>query len=279
MNQTPTQEERKQKNEVFGGKPEPQAQQDDAYKIPDEFIALPSGGIVYAPESPLYKKEGVYLRSMTVQDEDILNSRAYAKKGITITKLLESCITDPGIDVKQMISADRNSLLVALRVISYGAEYSADVKCEFCGYTNRDFEFNLAQLPFKRLQLNPIVEGSNQFELELPSGRKAVLRFLTGQQEEEILQIAERSQKKNLGDANLVSTRLKYSIVSIDGEKDRIKLDRVIRQMPVRDSASIHKFFEKHEPGIDMKVEFACQDCGEEARILMPLSAQFFRPY
>ena len=48
--------------------------------------------------------------------------------------------------------------------------------------------------------------------------------------------------------------------------------------MPARDSLSLRKHIDKHEPGIEMKNWMECPMCGEESEVRMPLGASFFWP-
>ena len=67
-------------------------QEDFGYEVPVESVPLPSRGVVYSTDSPLYGKETVDIRAMTAREEDILTSRALIKKGTVITHLIKSCL-------------------------------------------------------------------------------------------------------------------------------------------------------------------------------------------
>lgn len=285
MSSEQQQEIQRLKNEVFGAQkksemPSYQAQGDELdFEMPIETVPLPSKGLVYPPTSKLHMKTSVDVRSMTVKDQDIFTSRAYAKKGTTTSKLLESCITEKGIDVREMISSDRMAILISLRIISQGADYSFSTTCEECDFVNDDCEINLGKLPIKTLEIQPYSLGSNLFEIQLPVSKKiALIKFITGKDEEEINTIQEKRKKMGMENDELVSTRLKYSIVSVNGVSDRSKIGKFIESMPTRDSAEITKFFKEHEPGIEMKTTITCKNCDAEKEIDVPLNANFFRP-
>ena len=67
-------------------------------------------------------------------------------------------------------------------------------------------------------------------------------------------------------------------MVSVDGIKDRSKLDFFIRNMPARDSLAIRRWIDKNEPGIDMKSWMECPHCFEHSEVRLPLGAAFFWP-
>jgi hypothetical protein len=215
---------------------------------------------------------------MTAREEDILTSRALIKKGTVITNLLQSCIVDKKVDVQNMISGDRNAVMIALRITGYGAEYTAEVECPSCS-DKAKHSFDLSNLPIKELSIQPVEAGQNAFEFKLPITKKNVtFKFLSGADEEEILLIQERKKKAGAHADSLITTRLQYSIISIDGKTDKNMISSFIRSMPARDSMELRKYMDKHEPGIDMKNFIDCDACGESSEVRMPLGASFFWP-
>ena len=140
------------------------ARDDFGIDIPVESVPLPSRGVVYPSNSALFDKETLDIKPMTAKEEDILMSRAYIKNGTVITKLLESCLVDKSIDVDALISGDRNALLIALRITGYGADYELELSCPECGKTNKA-TFDLSGLSIKRLGVDPVESGVNEFEV------------------------------------------------------------------------------------------------------------------
>lgn len=251
---------------------------DFGFEVPVESVPLPSNGLVYSKESPLHLKETVDIRAMTAREEDILTSRALIKKGTVITELIKSCLTDKKIQVSDMLVGDRNAIMVALRITGYGAEYGVEADCPKCGGRSKQ-EFDLGSMPIKRLEIEPVSAGQNVFEFKLPMTKKTVhFKFLTGKDEEEISTIQERSKKQGAMADNIVTTRLQYSIVSIDGRTDRSAINAFIRNMPARDSMALRKFIEANEPGIEMKADYDCSSCNEISEVRVPLGASFFWP-
>jgi hypothetical protein len=248
------------------------------YEVPVESVPLPSLGKVYPDGNPLSGQETVEIRAMTAREEDILTSRALIKKGTVITHLIQSCLTDKSIDVKNMISGDRNALMISLRITGYGQEYGVEVDCPACGARSKQ-DFDLAALEVKTLDIDPVAPGTNEFEFVLPVTKKKVtFKFLTGADEEEIAIVQERKKKSGFKSDNLITTRLMYSIVSIDGITDKSKINGFIRNMPARDSLALRRFIDKSEPGIDMKSWMSCQSCFADSEVRLPLGATFFWP-
>lgn len=274
------------KNEVFGhdgGNPGIQRRDvmrdDFGFEVPVETVPLPSQGKVYGEENSLCGQETVDISAMTAVQEDILTSRALIKKGTVITELLRSCIMSPGVNPDELLAGDRNAIMVAHRITGYGREYNAEISCEACS-ERVDAQFDLASLGIKRLSIEPIEAGQNLFEFTLPMSKKKVrFKFLTGADEQDLLQEADRRRKKmRFSSDSLVTSRLRRSIMSVDGITDKNKIAIFIRNMPAGDSRALRKFMEENEPGIDMNSWVECPACGENQEVAMPLGARFFWP-
>jgi hypothetical protein len=252
--------------------------EDFGYEVPVESVPLPSGGVTYPPNSVLHGRDSVDIRSMTAKEEDVLTSRALIKKGTVISHLLNNCITTPGANADTMLSGDRNAVMVALRITGYGAGYNVEVACPSCGEKSKQ-EFDLSALEVKRLAIQPTSIGSNEFEFELPVTKKRVkFRFMTGRDEQDIMKMQERLKKTGAAGNQLVTQRLQYAVISIDGISDRTKLQMFIQNMPARDSLALRRFIDENEPGIDMSAWMECPHCFEQSQVRLPLGPSFFWP-
>jgi len=272
-----------ERSDIFGSMkehmPTHNVMKDDfGFEIPVETVPLPSGGVCYDVEHPLHGKSTVEIRAMTAREEDILTSKALIKKGTVISHLIKSCMIDKRVDPDSLLAGDRNALMVALRVTGYGTEYKVEVDCPACSERSKH-NFNLGELPVKRLEIQPIAPGTNVFETVLPV-TKATVRFklLTGADEQEIMTLSERRKKQGQRTENLVTSRLKYAIVAANGITDRSKLDMMVSNLPARDSLYLRKHIDNNEPGIEMKAWMDCPACLEHSEVRLPLGAAFFWP-
>lgn len=248
------------------------------FVIPVASAPLPSGGKIYPPGSPLHGLDRIEIRSMTTKDEDILTSRALVKNGTVLTKLIQSCIIDKRIDPRQLILGDRNAVMTAIRVTGYGQEYTVEVTCPECG-KETPYPFDLAALPIKKLEIDPVEPGQNLFHFKAPvSGVDILWRFTTGADEEDATQAQAARKKTNIQQDSIVTENLMRMIVSINGITDRSKLASGIPRMPSRDSKAFRHYVERHEPGIEMKSRFVCPACGEVSNVEVPISTGFFWP-
>ena len=252
-------------------------------EIPVENVPLPSRGVLYPPDHPLHMQETIQIRAMTAREEDILTSKALIKKGTVITELIKSCLIDKRIDPNDMILGDRNALMVSLRITGYGADYKIEVGCPSCGEKSKQ-EVNVAGLPITRLTCEPVAKGSNLFEAKMPKNKDADpdltirYRHMTGHDETNISQMADRKKKQGFKNDNMITTRYQHQIVAVNDITDKSKIQMFIQRMPTRYSLALRQAMDANEPGIKMRQEIQCPHCGTESEVSMPLGANFFWP-
>lgn len=265
-------------NDIFAAEQIQQQQAQQGYDIPAEIAPLPSNGLVYAKNSKLFGRKELDIKAMTAREEDILTSRALAKKGTMISELLKSCILDKTVNVRELLQGDRNALLVSIRITGYGADYDVETSCPKCEHKSKN-TFDLTSLPIKRLLINPVAEGVNEFAYLLPLSKKRVtFKFLTGADEEEITQMQEKRKKQNMQVDNIVTTALQFQLLSIDGQRGGGEISTFVRDMPARDSSALRKYIRDNEPGIDMSSHFDCSECEFSGEVTLPMGASFFWP-
>ena len=251
---------------------------DFGLEVPQEIVPLPSAGKTYPADSSLHGVELVEIKAMTAREEDILTSRALIKKGTVISELIKSCLIDRSINPLDMLSGDRNALMVAIRITGYGPSYDVDMECNECNVKSPR-SFDLGALAIKRLDIDPVVLGTNAFEFKLPySGKVARFKFMTGRDEEDIVALGDKQKKLGLGTESGVTTSLLYALVSVDGIDDRSKLANFVKMMPARDSLALRNYIKDNEPGIVMKQEVSCPSCGHAEEVNMPMGVTFLWP-
>jgi hypothetical protein len=285
-------DDREQKNAIFASQQGPagidprmprvtqadKVKADFGLDVPQEIVPLPSSGKVYSQDSSLYGADLVEIKAMTAREEDILTSRALLKKGTVITELIKSCLVDKSVNPLDLLSGDRNALMVAIRITGYGPEYSVEMECPECNVKS-PHEFNLGELPIKRLEIEPAIPGANVFEFKLPmSGKVVKFKFMTGRDEEEMTALGEKQKKLGLPTDSAVTTNLLFSILSVDGIEDRAKISNFVKNMPARDSLALRNYMRDQEPGIVMKQETTCNACGHSEEVNMPLGVSFLWP-
>ena len=196
------------------------ANEASAFRVPTEFVPLPSFGLVYPPNSPLHNLKEIEVRYMTAADEDILTSRSLLRSGKAIDAVLQNCILDRRINAEELLSGDKNALITFLRVSGYGPEYKVEIDCPGCEETSK-YEFDLSQLQMKTLDIEPLEQRAKiDFICKLPSGTHIEFKFLNSAEEKEISDAQDRIKRTTNSpvDRN-VTTRLKNTIIAVDGNR------------------------------------------------------------
>ena len=247
--------------------------------FPTEYIDLPSRGHFYPESSPLASGR-VELKFMTAKEEDILTSQNLIKKGVVLDELLKALIVNPAIKLEDILIGDKNAIFIAARRLAYGDKYPAKIKCQECGEES-EIQINLAELKSKEFDFTKSPKGSNQFDYQLPTSKKNVVyKLLTHKDETDIdAELKAIAKLSKGGSTPEMTTRLKYLIVSIDGNTDRGFIKKFVdTELRAIDSVELRKHIRGNNPDMDMSFDFVCPKCGATARMAMPLGVDFFWP-
>lgn len=240
-------------------------------------VTLPSRGILYEGQIP----EGRYeLRKMTAQEDALIfQSGGASLAHDRINRVINACAKLPnGFDPLDLLLTDRMAILLSLRIITFGAQYSIPYRCSYCRNQGK-------------FQLN-VLEDLNQTEaedgLEEPIdvmlddvGKLVSMRFLRGRDEERVMKRSKRlmMQSNDASDQSYYH-RMALQIVAIDGDTSRTLADveDFIRSLSAADVARMRNAVDKQEPGIDLRVYPVCKGCGAMNEMMLPFTAEFFRP-
>ena len=239
------------------------------HKFPTEVIELPSQGLLYEKENPLSSGK-IEMKYMTAKEEDILTNQSYINKGTVIDKLLSALIVSK-IDYKDLLIGDKNAILIAARILGYGKDYEFELKGE-------KHQVDLSKLENKNLDKKTF-SGKNEFEWTTPTtNTKITFKLLTQRDEEQITKEVEGLKKINKNASPELSTRLKYMLLSINGdEKNETVREFVDYHFLARDSRAFRKYINNFQPDVDLKVTVETGDGGEED-VDIPISLNFFWP-
>jgi len=249
------------------------------WEVPVENVPIPSLGLIYDKDSWFHMKENVDIKSMTANEEDILASQAYIKKGTVVEELIKSCLMNQNANVGDLLVGDKNALAMAIRITGYGSKYDCNVFCVHCQHKNNK-TFDLSSLPIKNLGALPIQQGVNKFEYILPVSNKKVIFKMMSTKDINDLEKNLANKRSLLGEMSIgtITSNLANQIVSIDGIEDQGKINEFINIMPAFDSRSLRAYMLKIQPGIDMNVKFVCDNCGADNKAVLPINANFFWP-
>jgi hypothetical protein len=240
------------------------------FKFPTEMVELPSKGLLYPKESPLATGK-IEMKYMTAKEEDILTNQSYIQKGIVIDKLLQSLIVTP-INYDDLLIGDKNAILVAARVLGYGKDY------EFM-YRGEKVTIDLSLLESKFLDTTLIKNNENEFTFKLPNTDNTITFKLLTHKDERLISDEIEGLKKITKDFSPdLSTRLKYMILSVNGNTDKKAIREFVdNYLLARDSRALREYIRTIQPDVELKFNFNGPD-GLEEGVNIPIGVNFLYP-
>ena len=239
------------------------------HKFPTEIVELPSKGLLYPSDSPLASGT-IEMKYMTAKEEDILTNQNYITKGTVIDKLLQSLIVDKNIQYSSLLSGDKNAILVAARILGYGADYEFEYKGE-------NVTVDLSELENKPFDETSVTKGKNEFSFTLPSsGAVITFKLLTHGDEQKIEQEVKGLQKINKDSYAEASTRLKHQVLSINGDTEIKNIREFVdNRFLARDARAFRKYVNEIQPDVNLK--FYPED-GPDGGVDIPIGITFLWP-
>lgn len=235
------------------------------FKFPTEEVELPSKGLIYPKDHPLSSGK-VEVKYMTAKEEDILSNQAYIQKGVVLDKLLDSVIVSKNVDHRDLIIGDKNAVLIATRILGYGKEYKfsrdgKEITVDLNDFENVDFDEE------------KIIDNKNEFSFNLPfSNTDITYKLLTGRDEKKIDAEIKGIQRINKDANPELSTRLKFMILSINGDTEKKTIREFVdNYLLARDSRALRDEIRYTQPDVDLRYTL---DSGEE--VTVPIGLNFF---
>ena len=187
--------------------------EESKFKMPTETVDLPSKGLLY-PEGSELAKGVVEMKYMTAKEEDILTNQTYIKNGTVLDKLIRSLIVSK-IVYDDLLVGDKNAIMIAARILGYGSDYTFE-------YNGEPQLVDLSQIESKPLKEELFSSRVNEFSFTLPHSKNSItFKLLTHKDEQDINRELEGLKKINKDADTSLSTRLKYMITSVEGEREK----------------------------------------------------------
>jgi hypothetical protein len=246
------------------------------FKFPTEHIDLPSKGLIYPPESPL-SKGTIEMKYMTAKEEDILSNSNFIRQGTVIDKLLQSMIVTP-IDYNELLNGDKNAILLAARILGYGKDYDFMYTDPLTGKSEK-VTVDLTTIDAKSLDESLFTPGKNEFNIQLPFSKVTVtFKLLTHGDEQKIEKEIKGLEKLNAQGSYEVTTRLKYTIIAVNGDRDTATVREFVDNMLARDVKALRDQMVKVMPDVNLKVNITKVNGDVVEGVDMPIGLNFFWP-
>lgn len=250
------------------------------FNFPTEIIDLPSEGKVY-PEGNSLQNGKLEMKYMTAKEEDILTSANLIKQGVVLDKLFQSLIVSP-IKYNDLITGDKNAIMVAARILGYGKDYDVEVTCPKCSEKSK-ITIDLSSIKDKKISEDVKMISPNNFKFILPvSKREVTFKLLTHGDERKIEYTLEAIKKKSNKDSinPELSTRLKHLITSVDNNTERSYIDHFVdNELFAQDSKALRAHVKEIAPDVDLTFDFECTRCSHTVEgMAIPIDVNFFWP-
>jgi len=244
------------------------------FSFPTETVELPSKGLLY-PEDNALSSGTIEMKYMTAREEDILTNINLLKQGLAIDKVLQALIKSP-INYEDLLLCDKNAILISGRILAYGKDYTF-------GYTNPNTEqqeritIDISKFENKEVDYS-LYENKNEFSFVLPSSKNTLtFKLLTHGDSKKI--DSELKGLKKIGTGGELTTRLKYQILSVNGDYEQKTIREFVDNYLLSiDANAFRNYISEITPDLDLKVSFTLSDGTEVKDISMPFELDFFFP-
>jgi hypothetical protein len=208
------------------------------------------------------------MKYMTAKEEDILTNSSYIQRGIVLDELMKSLIVSK-VNYDDLIAGDKNAVMIAARILGYGKDYTFN-------YGSEEYTIDLTSIENKPIDEKNFTKGVNEFSFTLPHSKVDVTyKLLTNSDENKIQAELDGLKKINKNLVPEMSTRLKYIVTSINGNRDnRYIREFVDNSFLARDSKALRDHIKNVQPDIDLT--FFPTD--SENRVGIPIGINFFYP-
>ena len=250
------------------------------FDFPTETIELPSQGLVYPEGHPL-RKGTIEIKHMTAREEDILASQNLIKKGLVLDRLFESVVVEPGLNPNDIVIGDKNAILLATRVLGYGANYEVEITDPFT-LEKQKVTIDLSKIQTKDIDEDAL-NSKNRYQFKLPSNGKVIeFKLLTHGDEQDIskdIQALEKLNKTKSSSSSDVTTRFRYMILSVDGNTDTGFINKwIMNSFLAKDTKAFRAYVKELSPDLDLKFNFVSELTGETEALDIPFGIGFFYP-
>jgi hypothetical protein len=237
------------------------------FKLPTEIVELPSKGLLYPEDSELSSGK-IEMKYMTAKEEDILTNQTYIRNGTVLDRLLKSLIVSK-INYDDLLIGDKNAIMVAARILGYGSEYAFD-------YDGESQVVDLSTLENKPLNEELFSSRTNEFTFTLPKSKNTVIfKLLTHKDEQDINRELEGLKKINKDTSPELTTRLKYMIVSVEGNREKKDIRNFVdNYLLAQDSRALREYVREIQPDVNLTF---FPSSGSD-RVNIPIGVSFFWP-
>lgn len=252
---------------------------ENQYDFPTEVLDLPSKGVLYPKDSPLYSGK-IDIKYMTAKEEDILTSTNLLEKGIAIDKLLESIIANPKIKLDDMLLGDKNAIMIGARILGYGKDYEINM-IDPDTVEEVSTVVDLSTIKHKVIDYSLLEQHTDgKFSFKLPNSKRTLeFKLLTHKDEKQVEETEKALERiSSTGPQSKLTTRYKQQIHSVDGDTTSTTINRFVdNEFLALDSREFRNYIKSITPDVDLTFDYTGQT-GESHTVNIPIGIRFFWP-
>ena len=237
------------------------------FKLATEIVDLPSKGYLYSKDSPLADGK-IEIKYMTAKEEDILTNASYIQKGTVLDKLFQSLIVSK-IDYNDLLIGDKNAIMIAARILGYGKDYTFT-------FDGVEETVDLTDVENTTIDEDLFKSGKNKFNFTFPhSGNEIVFKLLNHGDETKIQRELDGLKKINKESDPTLTTRLKHTILSVEGKTDKKDIREFVdKYLLARDARALREYIKSMSPDVDLTFF----PSSSETTKTIPIGVGFFWP-
>jgi len=244
-------------------------------KFPTEIIQLPSKGKFYPEGHPL-SNGTIEMKYMTAREEDILTNQTYIKQGVVLDKLFKSLIVTP-FDYNDLLTGDKNAIMIAARVLGYGKDYDFEVTTP--SGNKQKIHVDLTQLQDRDINWDRIEKGVKEFEFQLPVSKRTVTCQLVTHGIQQKIDAEIKGLAKLRNENASITTMMKHLITSIDGNADTKTIRHFVdNELFAVDSRYLRNELKSVTPDISMEIDCIDEEDRDPFRGSVSIGLDFFWP-
>jgi hypothetical protein len=199
----------------------------------------------------------VKIRPMSFSDERIILSNINGKDS-AISKLMSLCVLN--INPNNLFIFDKLFLLLKIREISFGDEYSSSVSCENCKKDNQ------ISIKIPNLLINYVEDNFvDPKDITLPVSKKIAKVRSPRVYDEQYLSTFDKT-----------SSNLWRFVTSIDGQTNPVVIGKVIDRIHIKDANTLLKTVTNPPYGVVPSVRMECSECSHVSTLGLPIGPDFF---
>jgi hypothetical protein len=246
--------------------------------VPDIKFTIPSTGEDIFMRPFTTKEQKGILKAIEKEDQVLINE--------AFDQLIINCVLTKGFNIDELLTKDRDAILIELRKESVKNDFSFQWKCSECDNVNKE-TMDLDKLKFKKLKSKSSLE--KVIELTGRNGLKLSLKLPTRKFEKMLYSEVSKNGKDEISAIDILNTTLAVSISKLivppsDSEvaEHEIEIDfkqrlSLLDEMDIDDKTKIESFLQGIDSyGYDMKIgKKKCKNCNHPTDIQLDWSDFF----